>query len=214
MKVQLAAVRIDSERFDLQRNQALFTPQRIEQLARRPIRDQRRSVAGQWLLNQLLAEYVPGLPLPPRLIYGEQDKPTLADAPLHFNLSHSGGWAVCALAEMPVGVDIQEARLVRCSVARRFAPSEQKLLNGLTGDQRQNALLDLWCLKEAYCKCTGKGLLTPLDEAAFTLKPVRIDRDGYTASLIDFEEGYHLAVCLQWAGGEETAIDSLEPRRF
>lgn len=214
MKIQLAAVRTDSERFDLQRNQALFTPQRIEQLARRPIRDQRRSVAGQWLLNRLLAERVPDLLLPPRLTYGEQGKPALEDVPLYFNISHSGEWAVCALAEVPVGVDIQEERPIRSCVARRFTPSERELLNRLPENRRQSALFDLWCLKEAYCKCTGRGLLTPLDEAAFTLEPVEIDRAGYAVSLIAFEAAYHLAVCVQYAIGEENAVNNLELRRF
>ena len=37
---------------------------------------------------------------------GPYGKPYLTGYPeIHFNISHSGGWAVCALASMPCGVD-------------------------------------------------------------------------------------------------------------
>ncbi|MCD8146258.1 MAG: 4'-phosphopantetheinyl transferase superfamily protein [Clostridiales bacterium] len=201
MRVHLAAVRVDGERFALERNLSLLSPGEAERLSRRRAEDQKRSVAGRWLLGQLLAEHCTELSLPPRLDYGWQDKPLLADAPkLGFNLSHSGPWAVCALCAAPVGVDIQEERPLRRNLMRRFAPAEQVLLEDLPEGERQTAFYDLWCLKEAYCKCTGDGLRTPLNATVFTLNPVTLDKPGYRAALIPFQaEGCHLGVCIQTA---------------
>ncbi len=201
MRIWLAAVRADGVRFALENHPTLFSAEEARRLSRRPAADQRRSVAGRWLLNRLLAEHCPEVPLPPRLDYGWQDKPLLADAPgIGFNLSHSGQWAVCALCAAPVGVDIQQERPLRRNLLRRFAPAEQALLEALPDEERQAAFYDLWCLKEAFCKCTGDGLRTPLNAAVFTLDPVTVDRPGYRAALVPFPaEGYHLAVCVQAA---------------
>ncbi|MCD7843238.1 MAG: 4'-phosphopantetheinyl transferase superfamily protein [Clostridiales bacterium] len=208
MKLWLAAVRADGERFALEQNRALLSPGEEERLSRRRVEDQKRSVAGRWLLGQLLAEHCPDLSLPPRLDYGWQDKPLLADAPdIGFNLSHSGQWAVCALCAAPVGVDLQEERPLRRNLLRRFAPAEQALLEALPEAERQAAFYDLWCLKEAYCKCTGDGLRTPLNATTFTLNPVTLDKPGYRAALLPFPaEDVHLAVCVQTAEPLDTAL--------
>lgn len=206
MLVQLAACRADQERFNLAANQGLFSPPQLEAVSRRRPEDQRRTVAGRWLLKRLLRAQVPDAPFPPRLTYGWQEKPLLADYPeVGFNLSHSGDWAVCALCGAPVGVDIQVERPLRASLIRRFSPAEQQMLNTLPPAKQQPALYDLWCLKEAYCKCTGDGLRTPLNATTFTLSPVAFDREGYRAALIPFpDEKYHLAVCVET--GEEIQV--------
>ncbi|MCC8075202.1 MAG: 4'-phosphopantetheinyl transferase superfamily protein [Clostridiales bacterium] len=208
MKIHLAAVRADGERFTLERNRALLSPGEAERLSRRRPEDQKRSVAGRWLLGQLLKEQYPALSLPPRLDYGWQDKPLLADAPdVGFNLSHSGPWAVCALCAAPVGADLQEERPLRRNLLRRFAPAEQALLEALPEAERQSAFYDLWCLKEAFCKCTGDGLRTPLSATTFTLDPVTLDRPGYQAALVPFPAaGVHLAMCVQTVEPLEAAL--------
>ncbi len=201
MKIWLAAVRADGERFAPENHLVLFSTEEAGRLFHRPLADQKRSVAGRWLLNRLLAEHCPAVSLPPRLNYGQQDKPLLADTPdIGFNLSHSGPWAVCALCAAPVGVDIQEERPLRQNLVRRFAPAEQALLEALPEADRQSAFYDLWCLKEAFCKCTGDGLRTPLNATVFTLDPVTLDRPGYQAALVPFPaKDVHLAVCARTA---------------
>ena len=48
------------------------------------------------------------------LTKGENGKPYLHGYPeIHFNISHSGAYAVCALAGIPVGIDIQIRQPVR-----------------------------------------------------------------------------------------------------
>lgn len=177
----------------------LFSPQRLEAVARRIPAERRRSAAGQWLLFRLLQEYAPQIVFPPRFAYGWQEKPSLADAPeLHFNLSHSGDWAACVLSSAEAGIDIQQERPLRSTLVRKFSLSEQSYLKTLPEREKAQKIIDIWCLKEAYCKCTGDGLRTPLSATSFTLDPLSIDREGYQVHLLNpSETGYHLALCLR-----------------
>lgn len=211
IKVYLALCPADLPFFDWERQeiQALFSPSRREGLAGRIPSERKRSAAGQWLLKELLGRYAPDTAFPPRFAFGWQDKPSLADEPsLHFNISHSGRWAACVLSSVPVGVDVQEERPIRPSLVRKFSLSEQKLLHALPTDQFSHKIMDIWCLKEAYCKCTGDGLRTPLSAASFTLNPLSIDKAGYTVLLPPPpQEHYHLALCLRTE--EEISLQTL-----
>jgi 4'-phosphopantetheinyl transferase len=199
MRLELALCRTDSPRLDLTENQNLFPPQRREELSRRPLDGQRESVAGRLLLAELLRRRCPEATLPPRVECGEWEKPRLRDFPdIHFNISHSEGWAVCALCDGEVGVDLQHNRNINLSIARRFAPSEQAMLEAFPSEEQSKALCDLWSLKEAWCKCTGEGLSAPLDAAVFTLDPVSIDRPGFQVlRLTPPEPEWSLAVCVR-----------------
>lgn len=201
MELCIALCRTDDPFFDLEREEirGLFSEERLTHILKRHPKEQKRSAAAQWLLREQLRRYAPQLDFPPRFSYGWQDKPFLAELPdLHFNLSHSGHWAACALSPVPVGVDVQETRRVSPPLLRKFADSEREWLEGLGETERAAAVLDVWCLKEAYCKCTGDGLRTPLNETAFTLSPLTINKAGYTAYLPPQPEaGCHLAVCIR-----------------
>ncbi len=85
---------------------------------------------------------------------------------IHFNLSHSGGMAACVLAEVPVGIDIQQIRPVRPGLAERFFhPMEQKLLAAAgDGQGKEDMFFRYWCAKESYIKYTGLGMRQPLQQ--------------------------------------------------
>ncbi len=79
-------------------------------------------------------------------------KPFLADHPdLHFSLSHSGGFAVCALDDAPIGVDIEQIRNIDTA---RLA----KRLFGITEPLTPDAFFGLWTRHESYLKAVGIGL--------------------------------------------------------
>lgn len=170
-------------------------PEQLRRMRAYPESERIGSWVGQMLLAELLKRHGCSFSLPLRLSYGAQGKPFLADFPdLFFNLSHSGGWVVCALSQLETGVDLQVERPLRTAICRKFHPSEQQLLKKLP----ERAFFDLWSLKEAYCKCIGQGLRIPLNATAFTLSPVTIDQAGFQAALVPFpEEQIHLAVCVK-----------------
>ena len=78
-------------------------------------------------------------------LYG---KPYLTEYPeIHFNISHSGRWAVCALASMPCGVDIQERRPIRSRrmVERTMNAREQRQI--LEAEDSTGEFIKLWTYK-------------------------------------------------------------------
>ena len=99
---------------------------------------------------------------------GPYGKPYLAAYPeIHFNISHSGDWAVCALAAMPCGVDIQERRPMRSRrmVERTMNAREQRQI--LEAEDSTAEFIKLWTYKESCIKLSGEGLHQDMK----TLKP-------------------------------------------
>ncbi len=95
------------------------------------------------------------------IVRDEHGKPRLSrHLARHFSLSHSGEWAVCALGESPLGIDIERAREVRAAAlaARYFTPQEAALVERLSGEERQRAFFRLWTAKESVLKAQGTGL--------------------------------------------------------
>jgi len=105
----------------------------------------------------------------PRLARPPKGKPYFSDCPgRHFNLSHSGSLALCALDDAPVGADIQ--------IVKRWRPG----LPGRTCSERELAWLEeqgggweafalLWAMKEARVKWDGSGLTRPIREISVPL---------------------------------------------
>ncbi|WP_191089407.1 4'-phosphopantetheinyl transferase family protein [Paenibacillus spiritus] len=144
-------------------------PVKRERIARflRP-RDAQRSLLGDALIRWALVRH---LNLPPEgsntLVFDQNEygKPLLA-APggVHFNLSHSGDWVVCAVAAAPVGVDVEELREAPLEIAERFFHNkERRLLNAASPEERGELFYRLWTLKESYIKAVGLGLSLALD---------------------------------------------------
>ena len=82
----------------------------------------------------------------------DNGKPFLANHPeWHFSLSHSGDFAVCALDDAPIGVDIEQIRTID---AARLA----KRVFGITDPITPEAVFALWTKRESYLKAIGVGL--------------------------------------------------------
>lgn len=116
-----------------------------------------RITTAGWLLLQVLERH--GIPRnKQRFTFNPWGKPMLEDMEqLHFSLSHSDSWTVCAIADHPVGVD---AELPRCSgaIARRyFHPQEAVYADD------PDSLCRIWTAKEAFVKALGVGLTIPLN---------------------------------------------------
>ncbi len=96
-------------------------------------------------------------------------KPYLADYPdIHYSISHAGDYAVCFLADVPVGVDIEvttrrlfaeDKQTQRDNLAKRCL-SEAEFQCYLQYDNRAQIeyLVKLWTRKESISKINGEGL--------------------------------------------------------
>ncbi len=120
----------------------------------------RFSVARQ-SLRLLLANYLSILPQ--ELIFSTRDnqKPILVSPVdgLHFNISHSGGWVLVAVASEEVGIDIEildEDFAYQNLLPEHFSEKEQEFISGSPDQLR--AFYYLWTRKEAVTKAWGTGL--------------------------------------------------------
>jgi 4'-phosphopantetheinyl transferase len=139
--------------------------EREERLLRPGSRD--RFVAARGWLREALAERLGLSPGDVPIERGPNGKPRLhrsADAgDLRFNVSHSGDWALLALADgCEVGADIErrEPRRDLAALARRvLAPSELAAWEATADDAaRADRFFAIWSRKEAYAKGLGEGL--------------------------------------------------------
>ena len=117
-------------------------------------------------LRRVLALYLGEAPEEIELTEGEHGKPRLAGEParLSFNLSHSGGLALVAVArDREVGVDVERVKPERDLVAlaeRALAPEEAGAVREAAEPERARLFYELWTRHEARLKCLGVGLAT------------------------------------------------------
>jgi 4'-phosphopantetheinyl transferase len=121
--------------------------------------------AARAALREILGAYLGVEPAAVALTVGENGKPELADgqAPLSFNLSHSGRLALVALAAggTAVGVDVERLRPRRdlARLAARWLPADDSAaVAAAADDEREAVFYAAWTRHEARAKCTGAGL--------------------------------------------------------
>ena len=147
----------------------------------------RHFVVGRGGLRYVLAQYVDVKPEEFRFSYGTYGKPVLVSKGLRFNMSHSHGVALVAVAlDRELGVDVEHIRADFASedIARRFfSRVEVATFNALPKEEQVAAFFRCWTRKEAYIKAIGRGLSEPLDAFDVTLAP------GEAAALLRAERG-------------------------
>ena len=96
------------------------------------------------------------------LAYGENQKPRLKYQPtphIHFNLSHSGNIAICAVSNHAVGADVELMHEADAGIAR-ICFTEQEIAWMNSQDDPGRAFTRLWTRKESYIKYLGTGFYT------------------------------------------------------
>ena len=140
----------------------------------------RIACAGYLLRHALLEEGIAH----PVFAKNEWGKPYLANRDdLHFSLSHSGSWAVCAISDTPIGVDIERPR------------TTGKIVRLFPNARTQDDILRLWTAKEAYLKLLGRGLTVPLDSISVQLGETLL-LEGLPYALYEYTlEDYRICLC-------------------
>ncbi len=135
----------------------------------------------------MLARYLTAKPAEFRFSYGNYGKPALVGGELRFNMSHSHGLALFAVAaDRELGVDVEHIRadFATEDIAHRFfSRVEVAVFNALGKEEQVAAFFRCWARKEAYIKAIGRGLSEPLDAFDVTLAP------GEAATLLRAERG-------------------------
>ncbi|ETT49255.1 hypothetical protein BSK66_16675 [Paenibacillus odorifer] len=166
------------------------------------------------LQHSLIAELLVRVSLNKRLKVNNRDiefvtnvygKPSLKKrgGTVEFNISHSGEWVVCALDELPIGIDIEQIQQADLNIAKRFFSQDEYVqLTECEEMGRMSLFFDLWTLKESYIKAIGKGLSLPLNSFSFRLNNgIQLENHDaiglYHFKQYHIDEKYKLAVCAQ-----------------
>jgi len=145
-------------------------------------------------VSELLA--VSGAPVEPVYGYGRDGKPYFEDYPFHFNLSHSGGYVLCAVSDVEIGADIQQMRPVdELRLAERFFHKSECRELELCSEkaQRNRLFFRMWVRKEACGKLDGRGLPQMIGRDVWN--PATDGKEPLEWEEYDIPEGYCTAVC-------------------
>jgi 4'-phosphopantetheinyl transferase len=154
-------------------------------------RDQQRFIVAHGALRDLLGRYLETQPSRISFVYNAFGKPDLSPEfgnRLTFNLSHSAGLALIAIASASnVGVDIEYIRAGSdyADIARHFfSAAEVDYLMALPSHAYAEAFFSCWTKKEAYLKACGEGLAIPLNSFSvpLTTDPAPTPLDLHVAS--------------------------------
>ena len=140
----------------------LLTPEEQTRAQRfRLARVRSQFIAARGLLRMLLGKYLRAEPADVPIRYADGGKPYVPGSTLHFNLSHTDGLGVFAVARTRVGIDVEKPRPVPDAlnlVQRFFTVRECALFNALPEASRLLAFFRAWTRKEAILKAIGRGV--------------------------------------------------------
>lgn len=125
--------------------------------------------------------------------YSEKGKPFVKGLPVYFSISHSGDFAVCAVSDCEIGIDIEKIRPVSLRVSDKFATEEENEYIRTS----QNGFFEIWTLKEAYFKCIGTGLGKDIKNVSFevSVNCIKCSESGYEFSFHEIDKEYICSVC-------------------
>lgn len=131
----------------------------------------------------------------------EFGKPYAVNLPIHYNISHSGEYVVCAISSSNVGIDVEQITTINIDIAQQFFSSiEYEFLISKDEKHMKDIFFDLWTLKESYIKWNGKGLSIPLDSFSLVFNEAGIVLLDNSHSLKPYFkvyplDGYKCALC-------------------
>ncbi|NEX91436.1 4'-phosphopantetheinyl transferase superfamily protein [Caulobacter sp. 17J65-9] len=169
-------------------------------------RDRRRFLLRRGVLRELLSRYVDVAP--ERLVFDHNDfgKPSLPHCDVRFNLSHSHGLALFAVARgREVGCDVErrDPRHASAEIAERwFPPAEARALHTLEPGGRLRRFFESWTLMEALGKARGVGLAEAAADGA--------DADGQDWTTHPFEPAAAFQACVVAQGRCAVRVERLQ----
>ena len=161
----------------------LLAPERARADRFRRDEDRRCFVVGRAAVRRVVGGLLGVAPTALMLSENAHGKPRAPGA-VRFNISHSGGWVLLAIAHgREVGVDLEQHRddLAIAEVAETvFSPVEVKALLSLPNPERMAAFFRLWARKEAVIKAEGTGFSLPTRTftVGFDARPAVLTSEG------------------------------------
>jgi 4'-phosphopantetheinyl transferase len=186
--------------------------------------DHRRFVSSHGALRFLLGKYLNILPAEVQFCVGPNKKPLLKNERiqnLHFNMTHSGDWILIAVAEVPIGVDIEKKD-------EKFSYEEILPTNFCSGEidfiRNSNPSVSpfylLWTRKEALVKATAKGLdgdlilISVLDGQNYVDDKILRSNDRWDINSFEVEEHYIGSIACNLLNKTIEFLDGSQPSFF
>ena len=208
--IDVYTFRMDEHVDDVPRFMAILSRDERDRAQRfRTERDRRRYVVRRGLLRELLSTYLDRPPERIRFVCSPEGKLSLKGGDLRFNLSHSHGLVVYAIARgREVGCDIEwrDCRFVAGLVPGKFfSPLELRMLRALSADKRTEGFFNCWTRKEAYIKARGVGASFPLRSFDVSLAPdepaaLLNGCDGWSVQSFEPAPRYQAAIVAEGTG--------------
>lgn len=120
------------------------------------------------------------------VVLTDDDKPKIVGGP-ELSISHAGDCVVIALADRPVGIDVEPVdhrRDVDAICAAALGDDYALLLSMLPPERRPDRFTSWWVRAEALCKATGAGLMFPVETSV----------PGYSIRDVAMPAGYRAAI--------------------
>ena len=189
----------DVSGLDIESASALLPPDRYEKMKKLRRSEDKKLSAGAYLLFRRASE-LNGLS--PDYTVGLNGKPDYSASGMHFSISHSGCYAVCAVSDKTVGVDIERPRHGSLKLAERFFAADE--LDHLKScGSPDDEFCRIWTMKESFIKAYGLNLS---ELGGFSVLDSRCcSYCGFTFN------GYHISVCTaeEDSGAELTELYDL-----
>jgi phosphopantetheine--protein transferase-like protein len=129
------------------------------------VEDQIRYRLTRGAVRYVLSKYLLVPPFSVQFKYSKNGKPSVLTPGLEFNISHTKKYLGIAVADQPVGLDIEwvEPEMDCESLAYQvLSAGEMRLYEKLCDVSKPHFLIRAWTEKEALVKATGEGIRRPL----------------------------------------------------
>ena len=117
--------------------------------------DKVRGIIGETLVRCMLISRF-GIPEEKICFSAEKEgKPFLygMENRICFNISHAGSWVVCGIGPSRIGIDVDQIRDLKGSLARAvLSPEEYLRWESLPEEQKKPDFYRTWTIKESYSK--------------------------------------------------------------
>ena len=173
--------------FDLEAALKEISEQRREQALKFKFEQgQRLCVLAYQLLKQALRDGY-GITDNPIFEYNEHGKPSIVGHPeIFFNLSHCKEAVVCAVSDLPVGVDVEGIREYKESLVN-YTMNDEEIAQIHSAEDPAAAFIRLWTMKEATMKLIGTGISNDMKTVIDTTryKYTAVDRQRYIYTICE-----------------------------
>ncbi|MEG2038937.1 MAG: 4'-phosphopantetheinyl transferase superfamily protein, partial [Oscillospiraceae bacterium] len=117
----------------------------------------------------------------------------IGEKEIYLSKAHSGSFVAVAVAEKPIGVDIEKIISYRSAFAKKICSEDEiKLIDNRS--DKDILLTRLFCSKEAYGKISGKGLSLCRKNNLIPISPNIFTVENFFC-LTDIYDNMMLAIC-------------------